>query len=138
MIFEFLVIITLLYSWSHIDIMPIYYCRFNSVCVSFECSFEHHHPFPQRKLLRDLIETDFPEHMALIDGFKPPKKSCACKHHIRCFEKDCPFTHCGLDLEKRKEVFKPFNRKLKSIQMQEKISKEIKERKEKSVDWNDL
>jgi len=131
----FLLLITLLYSWSHI--MPIYYCRFNSVCVSSECSFEHHHPFPQRKLLREIC-SEFPEHMAVIDGFKPPKKSCACKFGVRCFEKDCPFTHCGLDLEKRKEIFKVFNRKLKSIQMQEKISKEIQERKEKSVDWNDL
>jgi hypothetical protein len=74
-----------------------------------------------------------------VDGFKPPRKSCACKFGIRCFELNCAFTHTGVeDLEKRKEVFKVFNKKLNAITKAEKIAREIKERKEKTVDWNDL
>jgi hypothetical protein len=52
---------------------------------------------------------------------------------------ECPFTHCGVeDLEERKTIFKVFNKKLRAIQMREKIAKEIKEAKEKSVDWNEF
>jgi hypothetical protein len=118
--------------------MPIYYCRFNSVCVDPKCRFQHHHPLSQRQVLVEVLD-QFPEHMKLIDDFKPPKKSCACKFGLRCFELDCPFTHCGIeDLEERKKVFKVFNKTLKGLQMKEKIAKEIEERKEKTVDWNDL
>jgi hypothetical protein len=77
--------------------------------------------------------------MQLIADFKPAKKSCSCKFGLRCFELDCPFTHCGVeDLEERKKIFKVFNKKLKAIEMKQKIAKEIEERKEKIVDWNDL
>jgi len=75
----------------------------------------------------------------LIDGFKPPVKSCACKFGLRCFELDCPFTHSGVeDLEERKKVFKVFNTKLKASQMKVKIAKEIQDKKTTTVDWNDL
>lgn len=128
---------TLLNSWSN-GIMPIYYCRNNSVCVDPNCRFQHHHPLSQRQLLREVL-AEFPEHMELVSNFKPPIKSCACKFGLRCFELECPFTHCGVeDLEERKTIFKVFNKKLRAIQMREKIAKEIKEAKEKSVDWNEI
>jgi len=118
--------------------MPIYYCRYNSVCVDPDCNFQHHHPFNQRQLLLEVLD-EFPEHMKLINNFKPPKKSCACKFGLRCFELECPFTHSGVeDLEERKKVFKVFNKKLKAIQMKEKIAYEIEARKTEKVDWNDL
>ena len=119
-------------------IMPIYYCRNNSVCVKPDCRFQHHHPLSQRQLLLEVL-TQFPEHMKLIDGFKPPEKSCACKFGLRCFEAECPFTHCGVeDLEERKKVFKVFNKTLNASQKKEKIAREIKERKYTTVDWNEL
>ena len=77
--------------------------------------------------------------MKLINDFKSPKKLCACKFGLRCFELECPFTHSGVeDLEERKKVFKVFNKKLKAIQMKEKIAYEIETRKTEKVDWNDL
>ncbi len=118
--------------------MPIYYCRNNSVCVDQNCRFQHHHPLFQRQLLLEVLD-EFPEHMELVSNFKLLKKSCACKFGLRCFELECTFTHSGVeDLEERKKIFKVFNKKLKSLQMQEKIANEIKERKDKTVDWNDL
>jgi len=118
--------------------MPIYYCRMNSVCVDPKCRFQHHHSLSQRQLLVEVLD-EFPEHMALVSNFTPPKKSCACKFGLRCFELECPFTHSGIeDLEQRKTIFKVFNKKLKAIQMKQKIAKEIEDRKEITVDWNDL
>jgi hypothetical protein len=110
----------------------------NSVCVDPKCRFQHHHSQSQRQLLLEVLN-EFPEHVKLIDGFKPPEKSCACKFGLRCFELDCPFTHSGVeDLEERKKVFKVFNTKLKASQMKVKIAKEIQDKKTTTVDWNDL
>ena len=53
-------------------------------------------------------------------------RKCHCAHGLRCFEKECGFIH-GINHEGRKILTKKFNKQFKSIQMNEKIKKEIEE-----------
>ena len=58
---------------------------------------------------------------------------------LRCFEKDCTFTHSGVeDLEMRKLIFKQFNKQFKAIQMRKKIEREINTVKTSKVNWADM
>jgi len=119
--------------------MPVkMYCQFTSFCTDVNCRCVHHHDKPERQLLEDIIRTST-EHMALIDGFKPSSTKYPCKFGVRCFEKDCTFTHSGVeDLEMRKLIFKQFNKQLKAIQMRKKIEREISMVKTNPVDWADM
>jgi|LauGreDrversion4_2_1035121.scaffolds.fasta_scaffold1142739_1 hypothetical protein len=114
------------------------YCQFTSFCTDVNCRCLHHHDKTERQLLEDIIRTS-DEHVALIDGFKPSYDKFPCKFGVRCFEKDCTFSHSGIeDLEMRKVIFKQFNKQFKAIQMKKKIEKEIKEVKNAKVDWADM
>lgn len=118
--------------------MPKMYCQFTSFCTDDNCRCVHHHVKTERQLLFDILATSH-EHMSLITAFKPVRGKIPCKFGIRCFEKDCPYSHSGVeDLEMRKIIFKQFNKQLKAIQMRNKISNEIKNIKEVKTDWNDL
>ena len=119
--------------------MPVkLYCQFTSFCTDVNCRCLHHHDKTERQLLEDIIRTS-DEHVALIDDFKPSYHKFPCKFGVRCFEKDCTFSHSGIeDLEMRKVIFKQFNKQLKAIQMKKKIEKEIQEVKKMKVDWADM
>ena len=113
------------------------YCFYTSFCTDDNCRCVHHHPRNERQLLSEIINTS-PEHVKLITEFKPLGK-VPCKFGVRCFEKDCTFTHSGVnDLEMRKLIFKQFNKEFKAIQMRKKIAQEIQEAKNGKVDWDDM
>jgi len=115
--------------------MPLtIYCRFNSFCVNPRCAEKHHHSMDERKLLFTIIN-ETPE----IAAYKEPKVAKPmCKHGLRCFEKDCELQH-GLTHDGRKLLINPFNKRLKAIQMREKIRLEIEAYKNgASHDWNEL
>jgi len=48
------------------------YCPFNSFCVDVNCRGNHYHNFEQRKQLAEILKS-YPEHIMLIDGFKPQR-----------------------------------------------------------------
>lgn len=118
--------------------MPKMYCPFNSFCVDVNCRGNHYHNIEQRKQLAEILKS-YPEHIMIIDGYKPQRGKLSCQYGMRCFERDCPYTHSGIeDVDMRKPVFKEFNKQLKAKQMREKIAKEIEEKKTNITDWNDM
>ena len=118
--------------------MPRMYCPFNSFCTDANCLCNHYHDFEQRKLLADILQS-YPEHLTLVNNYKPIRGKISCQYSLRCFERDCPYTHSGIeDVDMRKPVFKEFNKQQKAKDMRKKIAKEIEEKKTKITDWNEL
>ena len=106
--------------------MPIVFVCPNFCCVDVSCKNQHHHSILEREVLKKIVD-DSPEAFELVEDYDPKRTRC-CKFGYRCFknETDCGFFH-GLNLDGRKILFKKFNKELKSINMKEKIKKEIEE-----------
>jgi len=72
------------------------------------------------KKLYDELTGEMLEHKEEV---KP--KTANCRHHLLCYEVDCPYNHSGIAQEGRKKLIKAFKSHIQAKKAAEKIKKDI-------------
>jgi len=87
------------------------------------------------------VKEIYDSHFETLQGFKEEikKNSFTCRHHMLCYEVECPYNHSGVSQEGRKLIIKDFKTYVQKKKVAEKIKEDIKKIKSgDSQDWADM
>jgi len=123
------------------------YCRFNVICINSSCKARHLNKYSltptkdftpeDRSVVKKLYDELTGEMLEHKEEVKP--KTANCRHHLLCYEVDCPYNHSGIAQEGRKKLIKAFKSHIQAKKAAEKIKKDIAAMKAgESQAWADM